>query len=632
MAQRREDPSGSPGGRHPGALARAIADPSTADALHRHAEVLQSSSDAIFTTTPEGAIVSWNPAAERLYGHRATVVLGQPFELLVPRERAAEVPRLLDRLRRGGRPDPVEYLVTRPDGRAVGISLSLSPIPNAGGGLAGVLAISRDITAHTRAEEQLRKALDQLAQAESLARLGSWEWDLRTDTVAWSGELYRLCGVGPEQLRATLAGTFEFVHPDDRAFVREVIDRARRDRTPYVCEHRILRPDGAVRTFQSRGAVIVDDLGQPVKLVGTAQDITERKQAEEALARYAALIDSSGDAIVAQSLEGRILTWNPGAERLYGYTSEEMAGRFLAMVAPPERAGELEGLRAQVQRGEHIEHHETVRVRKDGVRIAVSVSISPIKDAEGRIVGASSIERDITERARAGEALARSRAQLRDFAGQLRSARETERTQIAREIHDELGQALTALKMDLFSLKHTVPAPLREPLLTKTDEMVKLIDEMVDKVRTLATELRPAVLDSLGLSAAVDWAVQQFARRTQIACALDLPAEPLRLDADRSTDLFRILQEALTNVARHAHASRVDVHLRATPGEVVLEVHDDGRGITDSETENVRSFGLLGMRERTLPWGGELCVRVAPHGGTSVIACIPLPHSPEAAA
>jgi PAS domain S-box-containing protein len=632
MAQRREDSTGSRAGRHRGVLARPAADPGAADTLHRHAELLQSSCDAIFTTTPEGAIVSWNPAAERLYGHRATAVIGQQFELLVPPERAAELPRLLDGLRRGGLPDPLEYVVTRPDGRAVGISLSLSPIPNARGGLAGVLAIGRDITTHTRAEEHLRKALGQLAQAESLARLGIWEWDLRTDTVAWSDELYRLYGVEPGHLRATLEGTLELVHPDDRALLKETIDRARRDQVPYVCEHRIVRPEGTVRTFQSRGTVVVDDGGRPVKLLGTEQDITERKQAEGALARYAALIESSADAIVTQSTEGRVLTWNPGAERLYGYRSEEVTGQFLAIVEPPERAGELERLGARVQRGEHIEHHETVRVRKDGARIAVSVSISPIKDGEGRIIGASSIARDITERARADEALARSRAQLRDFAGRLRSARETERTQIAREIHDELGQALTALKMDLFSLQNTVPAPLRDPLLVKTDEMAKLIDAMVDKVRTLATELRPAVLDSLGLSAAVEWAVRQFARRTRIECALDLPAEPLRLDADRSTDLFRILQEALTNVARHAHASRVDVHLRATPREVVLEVHDNGCGITESQTENVRSFGLLGMRERALPWGGELGVRMAPQGGTSVIACIPLRHDPEAAA
>ncbi|HEX9486553.1 MAG TPA: PAS domain S-box protein [Gemmatimonadales bacterium] len=564
MAQRREDPTGSRPGRQRGMLAHPSAEPGAADTLHRHAELLQSSSDAIFTTTPEGAIVSCNPAAERLYGHRATAVIGQPFELLAPPERAAELARLLDGLRRGGRPDPVEYVVTRPDGRAVGISLSLSPIPNSRGGLAGVLAISRDITAHTRAEEQLRKVLSQLAQAESLARLGSWEWDLRSDTVAWSAELYRLCGVEPEHLRATLEGALEFVHPDDRAFVREVIARARRDGVPYVCEHRIVRPDGAVRSFQSRGTVVVDDLGQPVKLVGTGQDITERKQAEDALARYAALIESSEDALVTQSLEGRILTWNPGAERLYGHRGEEVAGRLLAIVEPPERAGELEGLLARVQRGEHIEHHETVRMRKDGARIAVSVSISPIKDGEGRIIGASSIARDITDSARAGEALARSRAQLRDFAGQLHSARETERTQIAREIQDELGQALTALKMDLFSLKHTVPAPLRDPLLVKTDEMAKLIDEMVDKVRTLATELRPAGLDSLGRDGAAGYlskdrspqeliaAVRRIVQggmyvsptlTEQLAAALDAGRAPIPHEAlsDRENEVLRLI-------------------------------------------------------------------------------------------
>src|SRR5260370_37783436 len=167
MAQRREGPSGSRVARHRGAPTRPSADPGAADALRRHAEVLQSSLDAIFTTTPEGAIVSWNPAAERLYGHRAAAVIGQPVELLVPPERAAELPRLLDGLRRGGRPDPFEYVVTRPDGRAVGISLSLSPIPNPRGGLTGVLAISRDITAHARVEAQLRMALGQLAQAEA---------------------------------------------------------------------------------------------------------------------------------------------------------------------------------------------------------------------------------------------------------------------------------------------------------------------------------------------------------------------------------------------------------------------------------------------------------------------------------
>jgi len=203
-------------------------------------------------------------------------------------------------------------------------------------------------------------------------------------------------------------------------------------------------------------------------------------------------------------------------------------------------------------------------MRKDGARIAVSVSISPIKDGEGRIIGASSIARDITDSARAGEALARSRAQLRDFAGQLHSARETERTQIAREIQDELGQALTALKMDLFSLKHTVPAPLRDPLLVKTDEMAKLIDEMVDKVRTLATELRPAGLDSLGRDGAAGYlskdrspqeliaAVRRIVQggmyvsptlTEQLAAALDAGRAPIPHEAlsDRENEVLRLI-------------------------------------------------------------------------------------------
>ena len=176
--------------------------------------------------------------------------------------------------------------------------------------------------------------------------------------------------------------------------------------------------------------------------------------------------------------------------------------------------------------------------------------------------------------------------------------------------------------MDLYSLNNGVPQPLK----SKADGMAALIDQMVDKVRTLAADLRPAVLDNLGLVAAVEWAARQFDRRTGIPCSLDMPPEQICLDLERSTDIFRILQEALTNIARHAGATQVDIRLRDTPCEVVLEVHDNGRGITESESVDAHSFGLLGMRERALSWGGDVGVCAAPQGGTSVTACIPLGH------
>src|SRR5439155_1373094 len=268
--------------------------------------------------------------------------------------------------------------------------------------------------------------------------------------------------------------------------------------------------------------------GQPVRIVGTVQDVTERKQVEEALAQYVALIFGSEDAIMTMALNGTILSWNPGAERLYGYVAEEIEGHPVSVLFPLDRYDEWRAVMDRVGRGDHLDHLET--------------------------------------------------------------------------------------------------EPLRHPLRRKTDQMAGLIDQMVDKVRTLATELRPAVLDSLGLSAAIDWAGRQFAERTGIECTLDLPPHPVRIDSERSTDVFRILQEALTNVVRHARATRVDVHLRATPEELVLEVHDNGRGISDREVDDPRAFGLVGMRERVLPWGGEVGVHAAPQGGTSVTVCIPRGH------
>jgi signal transduction histidine kinase len=226
------------------------------------------------------------------------------------------------------------------------------------------------------------------------------------------------------------------------------------------------------------------------------------------------------------------------------------------------------------------------------------------------------------ERRQAVEQLQLSHEQLRQLAARLQDARERERAHIAREVHDELGQVLTGLKMDLQRLASELPreAPL---LLPRADEMMQLIDSAVSTVRKISTELRPGILDNLGLSAAIEWQAKEFQTRTRVYCETVAPFEELDLDRERATAVFRIFQETLTNVARHAQATRVGVSLSRQNGAIYLKVQDNGRGITDKEQGNPHSLGLLGMRERALMFGGEVQIAGWPGRGTTVTLKMP---------
>ncbi len=238
------------------------------------------------------------------------------------------------------------------------------------------------------------------------------------------------------------------------------------------------------------------------------------------------------------------------------------------------------------------------------------------------LVGANArLEREIVERTRAEGELLASRKNLRDLASHLQSVREQERTQIAREIHDELGQALTALKMDVHWVGQRMDA---EPaLLGKTQSMLRMIDTTVLAVRRISSELRPKLLDDLGLSAAIEWQAREFEQRAGIDCDVRSEPDDIVLDAPRSTALFRIFQETLTNVARHAGARRVDVLLRKELDGVELVVSDDGVGITPEQSSNPRSLGIVGMRERVYSLGGVLEITGQAGLGTTVRVALP---------
>ncbi len=237
---------------------------------------------------------------------------------------------------------------------------------------------------------------------------------------------------------------------------------------------------------------------------------------------------------------------------------------------------------------------------------------------------------DITERKAAElellasrEELQRSAQQLRELTTHLEEARENERTGIARELHDQLGQALTALMMDLDALRPAAMTGEGVPI-DRIDRMAALLDEMVNDVRRISSDLRPGILDDLGLIAAIEWQLDQFQARSGIECRLVAKADDSTLDRPRSTALFRVFQELLTNVARHANAAHVWVGFVWENGNCILTVSDDGRGITEEQADSALSLGIIGIRERLRPLGGRVEFATRSPCGTTVTVTVPL--------
>jgi hypothetical protein len=268
-------------------------------------------------------------------------------------------------------------------------------------------------------------------------------------------------------------------------------------------------------------------------------------------------------------------------------------------------------------------HSITNERRMDGSTMWVEGDYMCFYDAAGRITGHFGIQRDVTDRTLAAKELERSRTELRALAARLQATREEERTRIAREIHDELGQALTALKLDLSWLGTNRPRGNSQAFRLIDQSITTRIDEIMNLVRRIASELRPSVLDQLGLDAAIEYLVQETAKRTGIAVTLHAEDFP-RLPDEVASHAFRIIQEALTNVVRHSKATRVDVSVRRAGAAIVLGVEDNGVGFTPQTLSGLRSLGLVGMRERALACGGTLIIRGSPGEGTAIAVTIPV--------
>jgi PAS domain S-box-containing protein len=640
---------------------------------------------------------------------------------------------------------------------------------------------------------QVARLERQLAIAQQITHVGSWEWDLASGSVAWSDELYRIYGYEPGSVAINLEFFLAHVHQDDRPMIRSRVADAVERGGRFAWVERVRRPDGSIRELDTIGEALVGQNGRVTSLLGTCRDVTVECDRERQIRLYADIVHNVQIGLsVWAPVDGQgadaerplvLDAFNPASERMAGTPLEPLRGKPFRVVAPYAAGGAVESLLEGVARDRRV-HDADVERSSAGDEAMRAFSVKGFPLAEGRVglaiedvtlqtiarrlqaaehrvlemiasgaplrdtldaiilaieehsppcigsillldpdgihvrhgaaphlpvdfihaidgaviepnagscgtaaylkmpVFAADIESDpVWERYRdialahglracwslpifatdqrvlgtfafyfcaprtptardlevtlrasrlAGIAIERKELeeQLRHLSAHVEAALEEERTSIAREIHDDLGQSLTALKMDIaWIVRRTAagsPPLAQEALVDRLAAMSELTDGVIQRVRRISEELRPGVLDDLGLVAAIEWQAGQFEASTGTPCAVLTNTTELPIDRRVSTAVFRIFQEALTNVTRHARAAHVEVRVEVHDGKLSLAIRDDGVGITLEAAQSPRSLGLLGIRERAHRFGGSVSIGPSSPRGTLVALEVPL--------
>jgi PAS domain S-box-containing protein len=419
------------------------------------------------------------------------------------------------------------------------------------------------------------------------------------------------------------------VHPDDVRALSKEWRRCQADHLPFRMEHRYLHPNGRVVWVLSEVVREVDGRGRTLGYTGMVTEVTELRQMREELQRshnelsirmrdrvaelqrMGRIVETIDDAVFSQDMNGNVLSWNHGAEKIFGYTAAELMGQRTLVLAREDRKQHAVNFENRVRSGEEIHHFETVMITKAGAPIEVEISGFPLRDAFGKIYGSWAIIRDITERKKAERRLQR-------LSWRLLRIQDEERRRLARELHDSTAQSLAALAMNLSALSREdsplTPARRQQLLLDST----QLAEHATSELRTTSYLLHPPLLDERGLCAALSWFISGFSKRSGVEVKLEIAPEVERLDVNVETALFRVVQESLHNVHRHSGSGTCEVHLGLEDGQLVLEIRDFGRGLPPG-TGDALGVGISGMKERLHQIGGTLTI-TPQQPGTSVVA------------
>ncbi len=574
------------------------------------AAIIGSSDDAIISKNLDGIITSWNPGAQRIFGYTSEEVIGKPISILFPPDRLEEEPKILARLRQGERVDHFETIRRTKEGKLINVSVTISPVRDSSGTIVGASKIARDITPQLELQASLRRSEERFGITLSSIGDAVIATDRDGNITYMNAVAEKLTGwLLADAQTLPLSTVFIIINEFSRQpVINPVIRVLETGGIVGLANHTILvAKDGTERPIDDSGAPVREPNGEISGVVLVFRDVTERRAAELASLRLAAIVHGSEDAIVGKDLSGIITNWNEAAQRIFGYSAEEILGKSILTLIPPELQDEERTILSRLRKGERIEHFDTIRLRKDGKPIQVSLTVSPIKDAEGRIIGASKIARDVTERKQIDRALADAQKQLQAHATDL-ERRVEERTLM-------LQKTIGELEAFSYSLSHDLRAPLRAIQsflqIFIEDHGMKVEAEglaMLQKVIGTAQRMDTMVLDLLTFTRLsheamviepvnVEEVLQEIIHnrvelqpsRTEIEIQSPLP-KVMRNEASLIQCMTNLLDKAAKFVAPGVRP-RIRIYSENVAAMVRLYIEDNGIGIDPAN--QAKLFGMF---------------------------------------
>jgi len=581
--------------------------------------LVEQSPDAIFVSR-EFRIIFLNRAAIQLCGAFAPEeLLGQSLLDVVHADSRARVRETMARWMAGQTAPPIEALIARPDASARHVEIVGVRLDDGDGH--DVQIVVRDITERRRSEATLRENEERLTLAFAGAQEGVWDWNLETNAVVYSPRWKQMLGYADHEIEGHVSAWERVLHPDDRALAQQLNESARRGERSYVGEFRLRHKAGHFIHVLTRGFPVRRDGGPVVRIVGTHLDITERKRTEAALReseeRLSLAFAGAQEGVWDWDLETGAVVYSSRWKQMLGYDDDEIeptVGAWERLLHPDDMP-RAQQVNESVVRGALTYEGEFRLRHKDGHYIHVLSRGFPVRHEPGgpvvRIVGTHF---DLTERKQADAERTRT-----ELLSRLVFAQEDERRRIAREMHDQFGEQLTALNLRIRLLKEACGdrSGLHEQV-AALEQVAQRLDRDVDH---LVWELRPTALDDLGLRAALANYIKDWSQRAHVSAELHTTGLlDDRLPSETETALYRIAQEALTNVAKHSQAKNVEVILERRADHVMLIVEDDGVGFDPGGTAGAagQGFGLLGMQERAALIGATLQIESSAGAGTTI--------------